>query len=91
MTEGCGPEGQYRGTNLSVGDNLDSEDVGEAGTAIVAESAKDEVFALLVEDQDARQHGGGIVGAMERWRGGRYNREVKCGDGFMFSPTEQGA
>jgi hypothetical protein len=35
---------------------LDAEDVGEPRAAVVAEGAKDEVLALLVEYQDTRKH-----------------------------------
>ena len=45
--------------NLGVGYDLDAEDVGEPRAAIVAEGAEDEILALLVEDQDTREHCGG--------------------------------
>jgi hypothetical protein len=35
---------------------LDAKDVGETRAAVTPEGAKDEVFTLLVEDQDAREH-----------------------------------
>lgn len=57
MAKGGAPEGQDGRAHLGVGDDLDAEDVGETGAAVVAEGAEDEVLALLVEDEDARQHG----------------------------------
>ena len=63
MAEGRGAEREDRGADLRVGDHLDAEDVGEAGPAVVAEGAEDEIFALLVEDEDAGEHFGG-----EGWR-----------------------
>lgn len=56
MAESRRAQGQYRRADRRIGDNLDSEDVGEAGTAIVAEGAEDEVLAFLVEDENAREH-----------------------------------
>ena len=50
MAEGRGAESEDGGADLGVGDDLNAEDVGEAGAAVVAEGAEDEVFAFLVED-----------------------------------------
>lgn len=49
MTEGRAAQCQDRGPDLRVGDDLDSEDIGESWATIVAEGAEDEVFALLIE------------------------------------------
>ena len=57
VAEGGGAEGEDRRPDLRVGDDLDAEDIGQSGSAVVAEGAKDEVLALLVEDEDARYHG----------------------------------
>lgn len=59
MAERRGAERQDRRAHLCIRYYLDAEDVGEAGAAVVAEGAKDEVFALLVEYKDAGEHGGG--------------------------------
>jgi len=64
MAEGGAPERQDGRADLGVADDLDAEHVGEAGAAVVAEGAEDEVLALLVEDEDARQHGGRALGAL---------------------------
>jgi hypothetical protein len=58
MAEGGRAERQDGRAHLGVGDDLDAEDVGEARAAVVAEGAEDEVLALLVEDEDAGEHGG---------------------------------
>lgn len=59
MAEGGASEGEDRRPDLGVRDHLNPEDVGQAGSAVVAEGAEDEVLALLVEDEDAGQHVGG--------------------------------
>lgn len=59
VAEGGASEGQDRGPDLGVRDHLNPEDVGKSGPAIVAKGAKDEVLALLVEDEDSGQHRGG--------------------------------
>ena len=41
---------------MCVGDYLNAEDVGEAWSAVVAESAKDEVLALLIEYENTGEH-----------------------------------
>lgn len=56
MAEGGGAQSQDGRANQRVGDDLDAEDVGETRAAVVAEGAKDEVLALLVEDEDSRNH-----------------------------------
>ena len=53
VAEGRGAQGQDRGPHGGVGDDLDAEDVGEAGAAVLAVGAEDEVLAFLVEDQEA--------------------------------------
>jgi hypothetical protein len=58
MAEGGGAESQDGRADQRVGDDLDAEDIGETWAAVVAEGAKDEVFALLVEDEDTRDHVG---------------------------------
>lgn len=50
MAKCGGAEGEDGRAHLGVGDDLYAEDVGKTGTAVVAESAEDEVFAFLVED-----------------------------------------
>jgi hypothetical protein len=59
MAERRGAEREDRRAHLCIRYYLDSEDVGEAGAAVVAEGAKDEVFALLIEYEDAGEHDGG--------------------------------
>lgn len=61
MAEGSTAEGQDRGPHLRVGDDLDTEDVGEARAAVGAEGAEDEVLSLLIEDEDAGDHDGRVV------------------------------
>lgn len=63
MAEGGAAQGQDGRAHLRVADDLDAEDIGEAGAAVVAKGAEDEVLALLVEDEDAGEHGGrrGVV------------------------------
>lgn len=56
MAERGGAQSQDGRANQRVGDDLDAEDVGETRAAVVAEGAKDEVLALLVEDEDSRNH-----------------------------------
>lgn len=60
MAESRTSERQDRRADLGVGDDLYTEDIGEAGAAVVPEGAEDEVLALLVEDEDSRQHGRGV-------------------------------
>ena len=57
VAEGGGAEREDRRADLRIRDDLDAEDVGEPGPAVVAEGAEDEVFAFLVEDKDAGDHG----------------------------------
>lgn len=56
MAERCRAQGENGRAHLWVGDDLDAEDVGESGAAVVAEGAENEVFAFLVEDEDAGEH-----------------------------------
>ena len=56
MAEGGGTESQDRRADQRVGDDLDAEDIGETWAAVVTEGAKDEVLALLIEDEDTRNH-----------------------------------
>ena len=56
VTEGGGAEGEDRGADGGIGDDLDAEDVGEAGTAVLAVGTEDEVLAFLVEDEEAGEH-----------------------------------
>ena len=73
VREGGGAEGEDGRANVDVGDYLDAEDVGEAGAAVGAVGAEDEVLAFLVEDEDAGDHGGRVVGRVRKGRG--------CGSG----------
>ena len=50
MTEGSAAEGEDRGADLRVRDDLDAEDVGKARPAVIAKGAEDEVLALLIKD-----------------------------------------
>jgi len=59
MAEGGGAEGEDGRAHLRIGYDLDAEDVGEAGAAVVAEGTEDEVLAFLVENENAGKHGGG--------------------------------
>lgn len=77
MAKRRAPQRQDGRSDLGVGDDLDAEDVGESGTAVVAEGAEDEVLALLVEDEDAGQHGRDrvcVFGGRERRCGRRGGR-----------------
>lgn len=56
VAEGGAAEGEDGRPDLGVRDDLDAEDVGETGPAVVPKGAEDEVLALLVEDEDAGQH-----------------------------------
>jgi hypothetical protein len=56
MAECGGTESQDGRADQRVGDDLDAEDIGETRAAVVAEGAKDEVLALLIEDEDTRDH-----------------------------------
>ena len=50
MAESGRAQGQYRRPDLSIGDDLDAEDVCESRAAIRSEGTKDEILALLIED-----------------------------------------
>ncbi len=81
MAKGGGTKGEDGRADLGIGDDLDAEDVGEAGAAVVAEGAKDEILAFLVEDEDPRQHDEAADGrlAVERGRALlRYCRDIAC-------------
>ncbi|KAK5632863.1 hypothetical protein RRF57_008577 [Xylaria bambusicola] len=69
MAEGGAAEGQDGGADLRVRDDLDAEDVGKARAAVVAKGAEDEVLALLVEYQDAGQHGADVGTDVGCWLG----------------------
>lgn len=56
---------------LSIRDDLDAKDVGQAWAAVRPEGAENQVLALLVEEQDAAEHGRlGVIGCIGRQRGG---------------------
>jgi hypothetical protein len=59
MAEGCGTEGENRRPYLGVRDYLNAEDVGEPRAAVIAEGAKYEILAFLVEYEDSGKHIGG--------------------------------
>ena len=56
MTKSRASQRQDRTPNRRIANNLDAKDIREAWTTVVAEGAKDEVFAFLVEDEDAGEH-----------------------------------
>ena len=56
MAEGGAAEGQDRGSDLGVADDLDAEYVRQSWSAVIAEGPEDEVLALLVEDEDPGEH-----------------------------------
>lgn len=56
MAKGRRAEGEDRRADLGVGDDLYAKHIGKAGSAVVAKGAKDEVLALLIEDEDAGEH-----------------------------------
>ena len=41
---------------MDIRDDLDSEDVCKARTAVAAEGAEDEVLSLLIEDENTGEH-----------------------------------
>ena len=57
VREGSRAKGEDGRAHIHVGDYLDAEYVCEAGAAVGTERAEDEVFALLVEDQNPGNHG----------------------------------
>ena len=61
MAEGRAPEGKNGRSDLRVADDLDAEYVGESRAHVLAEGSQDEQFALLVEEEDSREHGGRCV------------------------------
>jgi hypothetical protein len=60
MAEGGGAEGEDGRAHLGIRYNLDAEDVGEARAAVIAEGAENQILALLIENEDAGEHGGGV-------------------------------
>ena len=68
MAEGGRAQGEDRGADLGVGDDLDAEDIGETGATVISKGAEDEVLALLVENKNSRQHDGAGMG-MKREKG----------------------
>lgn len=42
---------------MSIGNDLNAEDIGKAWATVVTKGAKDEVLALLVEDENPGEHG----------------------------------
>ena len=60
VAEGRRAEREDGRADLCVRNDLDAEDVGEAGPAVRAEGAEDEIFSFLVEDEDAGDHSGGL-------------------------------
>lgn len=58
MAKGRGAQSEDGRADLRVGDDLDAEDVGQAGAAFGAKGAEDEVFAFLVEEKNAGEHFG---------------------------------
>lgn len=56
MTESGRAECEDRRADLGIRYDLDAEDVGEAGAAVVAKCAKDQVLALLIEYEDTGEH-----------------------------------
>ena len=56
MAEGGRTERQNGRAHLRVRDDLDAEDVGQTGAAVIAKGPEDEVLSLLVEDEDAGKH-----------------------------------
>lgn len=77
MGKGRASQGEDGRANGRVGNDLDPEDVGEARAHVLAKGAHNEQFALLVEEEDARQHFEGGRGAfrLEIWRDGRVEGE----------------
>jgi hypothetical protein len=56
MAKSGASEGEDGRSDLSVGNDLDTKDIGETRTTVVSEGAEDEVLSLLIEDEDAGQH-----------------------------------
>lgn len=79
MAESGEAESEDWGANLGIGDDLDAEDVGEAGSAVVSKGAEDQIFALLVEDQYAGEH--------SEWLGAAGAYAPKFGRGCCCSCT----
>ncbi|KAI6851666.1 clathrin adaptor, mu subunit [Hortaea werneckii] len=78
MAECGGSESQNGRANLSIGYDLDAEDVGETRAHVLAEGTHDEQLALLIEEQHAGEHGDG--GASEDDWEGRSASELSLRD-----------
>ena len=90
MAEGGAAQRQDGRANLSIGDDLDAENIGKARATVVAKGSKDEVFAFLIEYQNPRQHFGEEQSCQYKllsratlwatdavWRGGRMQGMVR--------------
>lgn len=67
VTECGGAEREDRGADLSIGDDLDAKDIGEAGAAVIAKGAEYEILPFLIEDQDAGEHSRDGEGMDQQW------------------------
>ena len=56
MAESRRAQSQYRRSYLSIGDDLDAEDVSQSRTAVGTKGSEDEVLPLLIEDQNTAEH-----------------------------------
>jgi len=56
MAESGGAESEDGRPDLSIGDDLDAEDVCQSWSAIRTKGAEDKVLAFLIEDKDAAEH-----------------------------------
>ena len=56
MAKGRRAESEYRRADLGIGDDLYAKHIGKAGPAVISKGAKDEVLALLIEDENAGEH-----------------------------------
>lgn len=56
MTKRRASQRQDRAPNRRIANNLDAKDISQPWATVVAEGAEDEVFAFLVEDEDAGEH-----------------------------------
>lgn len=73
MAESGRAKSQDGRADLSIGDDLDAEDVCKSGPTVGTECTEDEILALLVEDEDTAEH----VERAERpkWPSGERHRE----------------
>ena len=53
MAEGRAAQCQDGGAHLRIADDLDAEDIGKAGAAVIAKGAKNKILAFLVKDEDS--------------------------------------